>query len=91
MWRITLILLLLFITIKIAHGEDSFVMPLQQVIIDADKIANRVYKKYTNTRPLRKIEDMILLDGFKFVFKPKILKSIKKKESRYRVGFKFTF
>ena len=92
MWRLAVILLLVFITIKIAHGgEEPFVNPVQQAIMDANKVVSQVYKKYKNTRPLRGIEESMPLDDFRFVFKPKILKSIKKHEFRYRIGFKFTF
>jgi hypothetical protein len=60
-------------------------------VIKVDKTLHQLHDRWKDSRPLGCIEDMVPLDDFKFVFKPKIIKSIKKGEFRYYVGFKFTF
>ena len=83
MWRIILVLSLLFVTVHIAYGEEPYINPAQEVVIRIDKFSRQVYDKYKNFRPLRKIEEKIPLTDFRFYAKPK-MKSIE-------VGFKFTF
>ena len=65
MWRIAVILLLLFITIKIAHGEEPFVNPVQQVVIDVNSIVGDAYDTWKDNKITETIDDFVPLDDFR--------------------------
>ena len=91
MWRLAVILLLVFITIKIAHGEEPYINPIQEVVIKVNKTIYQLHDNLQKIRPLRVVEDIIPLDDFRFTLKPNVKKSIKKRELRWYMGVRWTF
>ena len=69
MWRIVIILLLLFITIEIAHAEtESKPNEVQQAVIELNNLTFKIKDVLEDNILTRAIADVMPVDDFKFVF-----------------------